>query len=151
MCLNLFQNQLFLNSSLGDTSMEATVAAIFLNNNQEILLLKRASHKKWYSNCWDTVAGKIEKEESPEEALKREIQEELGITHFDILKKEQANLYQDGDHQWQVHLFLCQFPQSTIILNEEHTEHRWVKITQLPDIENISPPLLQDLHILFRI
>lgn len=129
--------------------MEATVAAIFLNSQQEILLLKRAPHKKWYPNCWDTVAGKIEKGESPEEALKREILEELSIDRFDVLKKEREYLYQDGDHQWLVHLFLCQFPQKDIVLNEEHTEHQWVRITQLIELENISPPLLQDLHILF--
>jgi mutator protein MutT len=134
-----------------DALMEAIVAAIFLNSQQELLMLKRAPHKKWYPHCWDTVAGKVEKDESPEECLKREVQEELGIDRFEILKKEREYIYQDGDHRWLFHLFLCQFTQRDIVLNEEHTEHQWVKIHQLRTVENISPPLLQDVYILFGV
>ncbi|MEK7615630.1 MAG: NUDIX domain-containing protein [Patescibacteria group bacterium] len=57
------------------------IASLWLTNSHgEILLAKRSSHKKHHPNKWGfAVAGAVEKEESYEETIRRELGEELGI------------------------------------------------------------------------
>jgi 8-oxo-dGTP pyrophosphatase MutT (NUDIX family) len=44
------------------------------------LLAHRHPSRRWYPNCWDLVGGHIEPGESPEQAVRRECHEEIGIT-----------------------------------------------------------------------
>ena len=53
------------------------------NAGGELFLQKRASTKDLLPGCWDTsVGGHVSPGESPEEALKRETFEELGLKNF---------------------------------------------------------------------
>lgn len=54
------------------------VAAALVNKQGEILLAQRPEGKR-LAGCWEFPGGKVEKHESPEEALIREIREELDI------------------------------------------------------------------------
>lgn len=54
------------------------VAAALINPRGEILLAQRPAHKNM-GGLWEFAGGKIEAGESPEAALMRELQEELGI------------------------------------------------------------------------
>jgi len=54
------------------------VVGVIINNKNQILIAKRASHQH-QGNKWEFPGGKVENEESPTEALKRELKEELGI------------------------------------------------------------------------
>lgn len=60
------------------------VAAALVNDDDEVLLAQRPKGKR-LAGCWEFPGGKVEKEESPEEALTRELKEELGIT---VLQKD---------------------------------------------------------------
>ena len=54
---------------------------ILLNSNNEVLLLLRDDKQEiLYPNMWDIPGGIIEKEENPEETIKREMIEEMGLT-----------------------------------------------------------------------
>lgn len=57
--------------------MLKVVAAIIKEDNK-YLIAKRASHKQ-HAGKWEFLGGKIEIGESPEIALQRELQEELGV------------------------------------------------------------------------
>jgi len=61
------------------------VAAILENPEGEILLIKRAPDNPPV-NVWDVVGGAVEQFEDPFDGLKREIEEETGITDFEIVK-----------------------------------------------------------------
>lgn len=53
------------------------------NSRGEIYLQRRPDWKDIQPGKWDTaVGGHIDYGETPEEALRREVREELGITHF---------------------------------------------------------------------
>ena len=54
------------------------VAAALINDDDEVLLAQRPKGKR-LAGKWEFPGGKVEKDESPEEALIRELKEELGI------------------------------------------------------------------------
>jgi 8-oxo-dGTP diphosphatase len=55
------------------------VAAAALVRNDGRLLLQQRPHGKPMAGLWELPGGKIEPGESPEEALVREVEEELGL------------------------------------------------------------------------
>ncbi len=55
------------------------VAAAIINSAGEILLAERPAGKR-LAGKWEFPGGKVEKNETPETALARELHEELGIT-----------------------------------------------------------------------
>jgi 8-oxo-dGTP diphosphatase len=67
------------------------IAAIILENDNKELLLYLRDNKPGipFPNCWDLIGGHVEDGETPEEALVREVNEELGITltEFRFYKK----------------------------------------------------------------
>jgi 8-oxo-dGTP diphosphatase len=58
------------------------IAAIILENDNNELLLYLRDNKPGipFPNCWDLFGGHVEEGETTEEALIREVKEELGIT-----------------------------------------------------------------------
>jgi len=54
------------------------VVGVIINHKNQVLIAKRASHQH-QGDKWEFPGGKIENDESSQEALKRELKEELGI------------------------------------------------------------------------
>jgi 8-oxo-dGTP diphosphatase len=53
---------------------------ILLNTNKQVLLILRDDNDSIpFPNCWDIPGGYLEAGESPEECVRREIMEEMGI------------------------------------------------------------------------
>jgi len=68
-----------------------TCGLILENNDGKILLQLRDNKPSIpYPNCWGTFGGHIEEGETPEEAIKREIKEEL---NYDLIDFEFCNIY----------------------------------------------------------
>lgn len=64
-----------------NVGLKKNVVAIIIDKDKRILLLKRSNYKdQWMPNMWSLPGGAIEDKESPEEALKREVLEETGIS-----------------------------------------------------------------------
>lgn len=51
---------------------------IIINKNNQVLIAKRASHQH-QGDKWEFPGGKVEDNESSQEALQRELKEELGV------------------------------------------------------------------------
>ena len=107
------------------------VAAIFSEQNK-VLAMKRAAHKP-AAGKWEFPGGKIEPGETPEQAIKREIREELNIeitrlTHFDNSKTVTT--------EWEVELD-CFLVESDSMPTEstDHDEMRWVEIENLHNLD----------------
>lgn len=65
------------------TKLVRVAVAILQTEQGEILLASRPQGKGW-AGWWEFPGGKIEADETPEQALSRELQEELGVTPTNI-------------------------------------------------------------------
>lgn len=72
------------------------VTAAILKHNGKILIAKRAASDK-LANMWEFPGGKVEPNETPEESLKREMEEEFGII-VSIGEYVGESIYKYDDH-----------------------------------------------------
>jgi 8-oxo-dGTP diphosphatase len=63
------------------------VVAVILRQADRLLLCHRAPTRRWYPDVWDFAGGHVEPEELPEEALRREVLEELGVERMNCRAK----------------------------------------------------------------
>ena len=76
-------------------TIKAVVGILYSKNNTQILITKRRKNQ-FMPNYWELPGGKIEKGEDEEDALARELQEELGIKTLRIsLKHVMTHHYKD--------------------------------------------------------
>ncbi len=65
--------------------MKQIAAVILENKNKELLFYLRDNNQQIpFPHHWDLFGGHVEEGETPEVALKREVQEELGIELLDL-------------------------------------------------------------------
>lgn len=61
--------------------MNISVSAIIVREkNNKVFIARRKENKEFSPGLWETVGGRVEKGESIEEALKREVTEELNVS-----------------------------------------------------------------------
>jgi 8-oxo-dGTP diphosphatase len=117
-----------------------TVGALFIRQDGKILLGLRAPWKKTWPRHWDTIGGRVEGGESLDEALVREIREEVGVTATGFrlvarVRERQPELYGEALH----HVYAVTSWQGGDPANvcDEHTELRWFSVSEMRQLTNI--------------
>jgi 8-oxo-dGTP diphosphatase len=98
------------------------VAAIIKKENTYLIVQRNRG--KYLGLKWEFPGGKVEPNESFQEALLREIHEELNID-INIHEKLAEEKYKDSEINIVLHYFLCSIKDGTIKLNE-HEAMSWV-------------------------
>lgn len=106
------------------------VAAIIEKDNQ-FLATQRGYGE--FKGMWEFPGGKVEPDENKQDALIREIEEELSI---DILIKQYLCTveYQYHTFHLTMHCYICKIDQGDIILNE-HLAAKWLQAKELDRLE----------------
>ena len=103
--------------------MLKVVAALIMKDGK-ILIAKRSTGNKDVIGKWEFPGGKVEENETEEQAIEREIKEE-----FDILVRAEKFvtnvISKDKDRQIDLRLYLCKFIDGEIKLSA-HSDYRWV-------------------------
>ena len=87
-------------------------------------LAARRSQSEKHAGWWEFPGGKVEKNETFEDALKREIKEELNI-EIKIHSKLGEENYKDDKIDVKLHYFYCSYLNGNIKLTE-HEDSAWV-------------------------
>src|SRR5215468_885388 len=131
--------------------MKTVVAALILRNNK-ILICQRTRHQTMPLK-WEFPGGKIELGEKPEQALHRELEEELGIRatiHYDYGNPAASNSQPGRAAQTpasvELHFYLVQ-EFTGEIENRIFRDVRWVGKTEMPNYDFLEADvgLVQDL------
>jgi 8-oxo-dGTP diphosphatase len=101
-----------------------TVVAAVIEHKGKYLCVQRGINKYDYiSKKWEFPGGKVETGESPENALKREIQEELAMEINELYFLITVE-HPYPDFRLTMHTYLCKSEQTTPTLTE-HLEYSW--------------------------
>ncbi len=106
-------------------------AAIIINNKKEILVVERGYGE--FKDWWEFPGGKIEKNETKEECIKREIKEEMSadIDPFYFLGTVEHDY---PNFHLIMHCFLAKFISNNFNLNE-HEDKKFVKVEDLEKVD----------------
>lgn len=119
----------------------------FIVHNGKVLILRESSNYTDGSNAqkYDVVGGRVKPGERFDESLKREVEEETGLT-VSIEKPIHVGEWRPivRDEQWQIVgiFFVCRANSGEITLSEDHSEYQWIdprEYSKYPLIENLKP------------
>jgi 8-oxo-dGTP diphosphatase len=112
--------------------IKVVAAVIFWNDL--VLCVQRPKNKHLYiSEKFEFPGGKIEEGETEEEALKRELLEELNLT-VEIKSFFMTVEHEYPDFEITMHSFICEVDSGELILNE-HIDKKWLKINELNSLD----------------
>ena len=100
------------------------VVAAVIKRGDFYLIAKR-SKDKYMGLKWEFPGGKVEQNETFQDALSREILEELNV-NIEIHNKVAEERYQDEEINIVLHYYLCKLIDTNIVLSE-HEVIKWVK------------------------
>lgn len=102
-----------------------------LLRGDELLLAKRSSDRSFYPGIWDVIGGHCEGDESPGDALVRELEEEIGVTprtfkEIAVLAEPQPDKH--GEARYHIFVVTAWDGGEPRLLGPEHSELRWVSL-----------------------
>ena len=110
----------------------------------KILVLKRSALDDHLPEVWETPGGGVDKEESPQEAFKREILEETGLV-VTIGRPFNVFTFRKDTGEFKVGItFLCKYESGEVKLSEEHSEYRFIKPSEFAELPSI-PSLYEEI------
>ncbi len=113
--------------------MKAVGIIIFSDDRQKILLSKRSANEEDEKGKWENVGGKVEKDESFEDAVHREIHEELGV-HAKNLNLELT--YGEENSDFCIKVYSVNIEGEPQIMEPLMCDEiRWVMISDLKDMD----------------
>jgi len=117
---------------------QRVVAAVLVNQVGEVLIAQRPPGK-WQAGRWEFPGGKLEAGEGEEQAVRRELAEELGI-EVDVTHRIAGCVHDYGDRQVDMSLWL--------VLRHEGEPRgldgqalKWVTVAQLPNEDLLEADL----------
>lgn len=114
-----------------------SVGAFIINDRSEVLLMKRSQNAKNEKGKWEAPGGAVEFGEKLEDAIRREMREELGI-EIDILKQWTAkdHIIPEDKQHWVPTTFLVKVAKGYKPENIEQAKHDaigWFSIENFPE------------------
>ncbi|MBI2640633.1 MAG: (deoxy)nucleoside triphosphate pyrophosphohydrolase [Candidatus Sungbacteria bacterium] len=122
------------------------VAVAIIEQDGKFLIGKRAPDKP-YAGKWAFIGGRIEAGESPEEALRREVLEEIGMDVEIVRTLSVTDVNLPDGNAFRLHGFICRiigWVQSPLVV---HDELRWATAEELrgPDFLDSNKAILSRL------
>lgn len=130
-----------------------SVSAFILNKKNQVLLVKRSDIDTFLPGYWELPGGGVNENETPQEALKREIKEEVGLT-VSINESLGANQYTLEEHGEKIPktemCFSCMSDSlEKINLSNEHSEYKWISKEEIDSLTPVTRYMQQVIIVAF--
>ena len=114
--------------------LAGVAALIWDSDNGKYLLLRRAGHRDFQAGAWECVTGRVDQGENFEEALHREVFEEIGGRVQIEFIVATTHFYRDAPHpdnELLGMIYGCTLANPEAIrFGEEHSEARWASVEE---------------------
>lgn len=119
------------------SSLVICIAGGILVREGTVLLGRRALHKRICPGLWDIIGGHVEAGESADQALARELGEEIGVVPVAMSRIGTLSLI-DGTEAYTLFVFRVDaWTGDPVLADDEHSELRWFTVEEagaLPDL-----------------
>ena len=118
-------------------------AVIWARITEEYLLLRRSAEKDFGSGIWECVTGRVNQGEGFEDAVYREVAEEIGLDVQIDFVVGTTHFYrgdQPTDELVGVVFFCTTAQPAEIPLSAEHSTYRWVTATEAEALLDADDP-----------
>lgn len=115
------------------------VVLALIKQNDKFLFTLRHDPGSDYHDKWQIPGGGLEFAETPEEALHREVREELGVEVKNIKLVPFIDTKVRGNWQGIFISYVCELQEDSqqIVLNEEASEYRWLHIQEIAMLDTL--------------
>lgn len=124
---------------------QVAVKAVIKNSEGKYLIVREGER-------WQAVGGRLEKGEKLEDGLRRETEEETGITELKVGKVIHVDEWfakPEGELKHIVALFfLCEVRSDTVVLSDEHQEYAWVSPDELEKYDSTIEKEIKEAIVL---
>lgn len=129
------------------TEMKRYAAAVLVDG-KKVLLARRTSTRSNYPGIWDFVGGHCEGGETFEDALQRELQEEIGVKPTETV----LLMVVDESPDFILNLFLVTKWDGEVTNKDEHEHERieWLTLDEAKQFEFINGNYLAALELVER-
>ncbi|MBI4053738.1 MAG: NUDIX hydrolase [Candidatus Doudnabacteria bacterium] len=117
-----------------------TVVAVVRSKDRKYLVLKRHDREKVYPGMFTFPGGKMEGNETVDEALSKEVWEEAGLKlkPGKLLLKDKSILRPDGQTS-KSFSYLCEIEGSDVVkVSRDFTDFRWVSVSDLATLPHVG-------------
>lgn len=114
------------------------VVAAIIQHNNKIFVTRRGYGE--FENMWEFPGGKMEMGETREEALRREIKEELELD-IEISKYLTTVEYDYPNFHLKMHCFICTISGGELQLNV-HNDAKWTTLDELDNLNWVPADIL---------
>lgn len=111
----------------------------FVTNNNDVLLLKRAPHRRVFPGRYNGVGGHLERDEDPRSGAIREIREETGLVVSQVQLRGITHIDPGNDPGILLFIFTAISESRTFVPCDEGTLE-WVSLRRVDEL-----PLVEDL------
>ena len=137
-----------------DVIQKVVLGGVLIKNNK-VLIVQRNQNEKVFPGLWELPSGKKENLETADQALIREIKEEINLNvdpifpfnvfNYQIEKKDIIN------DTTQINFFVKAIDDiSKIKLSQEHQKYEWIKLNELKQYD-ISPATKKVIKKAFKL
>jgi len=122
-----------------------------IKNNERILLLRRFGGNPLYAGQFELPGGKLEFGEDPEQGIRREINEELGV-EAGVIQLDRVVSWMDAVERDTQHIIVVYLvgvktdPRVKVTLSNEHDKFIWRRLSdiQLEELNVLTKVVLED-------
>lgn len=114
--------------------MKAIVGGSLIRDGK-ILLLKRTKTRQFWPGLWEVPGGKVEKNETKEEAIRREFFEETGMKIKVIERCNEFSYIYVDEEAAETDFLVNSNGRGVRIDPQEHTEYGWFTMKDLEKLE----------------
>jgi 8-oxo-dGTP diphosphatase len=110
--------------------------------NKKLLIVKRSKSENLFPEYWEIPGGALKKGENYQQALAREIMEEVGLRVRRIGVHYHTMQYRGVAEPH----FICELEEGRIRLNpSEHTDFKWVQVKEELDTLTVSDEMRESI------